>query len=192
MPPAAATTTPSTSVAPPALAPPATAPAPNEPPATAPPATAPPATAPASPVQSSSGPARVQFSPAQVETTVSNTVTVALTVESGADIFSAPFQLRFDPKILRLNDVSRGGLLSVDGQQPVFTKSIMNDSGTASIQLNRSPGTPGVTASGVLVTMSFQAVSPGTATVSIPNLSLRDSQGQVVASASPQLTVTVK
>jgi hypothetical protein len=83
-------------------------------------------------------------------------------------------------------------LFSSDGQQPFFTKNVLNESGVAAIQLNRLPGTPGVSGSGVLVTLNFQTVGKGSTTVSIPNLSVRSSQGQVLASGSPQLVVNVK
>ena len=77
-----------------------------------------------------------------------NNFTVAVTIDGGADIASAPMQVRFDPKVLRLNDVTRGDYLSNDSQPPVFTKNIMNDSGAAVVQLNRPPGTPGANGSG--------------------------------------------
>ena len=40
--------------------------------------------------------------------------------------------------------------------------------------------------------MTFQGVSKGSTTISIPNLSVRNTQGQVVASGTPTITVTVK
>ncbi|MBZ5624847.1 MAG: hypothetical protein LAQ69_40025 [Acidobacteriia bacterium] len=193
-----ATLTPPATAPAPGLAPPATAPAPGlAPPATAPPIAGltPPATAPppaaADSTQQPSG-ARVRFSPSQVDTNASNSFIVTLSLEGGADVSAAPLQIQFDPKVLRLNDVVRGDFFSSDGQQPVFTKNILNDSGVANIQLNRLPGTPGANGSGVLITLNFQTVGTGSTIVNIPNLSVRNSQGQVVASGSPQLQVNVK
>src|SRR5207302_11278866 len=119
-------------------------------------------------------------------------LTVGLNLDGGVDVASAPMQIQFDPKVLRLNDVNRGELLSNDSQPPVFTKNIMNDTGTATIQLNRLPGTPGANGSGVLVMLAFQAVGRGATTVTIPSLTVRNSQGQVIATASPTLSVNVK
>jgi general secretion pathway protein D len=167
---------------------------PTTPPATAPPMPvpgAPPAPA-AATAPSPAGPARVQFAPPVVQTTIGSTVSVNVTMEGGADVGSAPMQISWDPKVLKLNDVIRGDFLSSDGQQPVFTKNVMNDTGTATIQLGRQPGTPGVNGSGVLVTLSFQAVGKGTTPVFIPNLSVRNSQGQPVADGSPRMTVNVQ
>jgi general secretion pathway protein D len=174
--------------APPATAPPATAPpatAPPAPPATAPPATAPPATVPA-------GGTRVYFEPSQATANASERISVSLLMEGGTDAASAPMQIQFDPKLLRLNDVLLGDFFSKDARQPVFTKNILNDTGVAIIQLNCPPGTPGVGGSGTLVTLNFQAVARGTAVVLIPHLTVRNTKGAIISNSTPQLTVTVK
>jgi len=139
------------------------------------------------------GTARVRFNPAVVETTAGLSVPVSVIIEGGSDVASAPMQILFDPKVLRLISADPGDFLSADGQQPVFTKNIMNDAGQATIQLNRIPGNPGVTGpAGTLVRLTFQAVAKGTAIVSLPNLTVRNSQGAAIATGNPQLTVTVK
>jgi general secretion pathway protein D len=157
------------------------------PPATAPPLPGPPATAPPP-----AGSAHVQFSPGQVQTRVGGSVVVSVTLEGGTDVAFAPLEVHFDPKVLRLNDVAPGTLLANDGQQPVFTKNVMNDNGTATVQLNRRPGTPGVNGSGTLISLQFQAVGRGATEVSIPQVNVRDSHGQPVATGSTKLTVNVQ
>ena len=137
-------------------------------------------------------PASVAFVPPLLETQVSGAVTVTLMLTGGQDVFATPMQIQYDPKVLRLNDIQRGGLLSNDGQQVVFTKNIMNDMGSATVNLNRFPGTKGVTGSGTLVTLSFQAIGKGSSPVTVPNLTVRNSDGAAVATASPSMTVNVK
>jgi general secretion pathway protein D len=127
-----------------------------------------------------------------VETSAQGTMTVALIIDNAGDVSSAPLQVAFDPKVVKLNDVGRGDFFSSDGQIPVFTKNIQNDAGAAAINLNRLPNTPGVSGSGVLATMIFQGVAAGTSTVTIPNLTVRNAQGQVVFTGSPQMTINVK
>jgi general secretion pathway protein D len=168
--------------------PPATAP-----PATAPPATAPPATAPpAPPAQAPAGNARVTFVPSQTNAQVNGTVTVSLMVENAADLAATPLQIRFDPKVLRLNDVVRGNLLASDGQQVAFSKNILNDTGEANVNVSRFPSTGGVSGSGSIVTLVFQAIGRGDTVVTAPQLTLRNSQSQPILTATPQLTVNVK
>jgi general secretion pathway protein D len=195
--PAAATANPPATApaAPPATAPPLAAP--GMPPATAPPTAGPPATAPpAAPSPADqpapAGEAHVLFSPAQVETRIGSPVAVSVMIDNGVDVASAPLQVQFDPRVLKLNDVTRGDFLASDGQQPVFTKNVLNESGLATIQLNRQPGTPGVNGGGVLVILNFQTVSRGVTRVNLPNLIVRNSKGQPVATGNPQLSITVQ
>ncbi|MDR3700970.1 MAG: cohesin domain-containing protein [Candidatus Sulfopaludibacter sp.] len=200
--PAAPAATPGTPPAVPA-APPAAAPA-NQPGGALPPATAPPlppgmmptptggAAAPAAAGQPASG-ATLRFNPATMAVTQGSAVSVSLMIDGGADVAAAPMQIQFDPKVLQLSAVAPGDFLSADGQQPIFAKNVMNETGQANIQLNRLPGNPGVTApSGTLVTLNFQAIGKGSTVVTVPNLTVRNSQGAPVATGSPQLNVTVK
>ena len=171
------------------------------PPATAPPmagsttttssSTPPPSAAPPS-VAAPGGPLAIHFIPAQMDANASGVFTVALAVDNAKDMASAQFQLQFDPKVVHLNDVVSGRLLAVDGQQPVPVKNIMNDSGSATVEITRTAGTPGVTASGILATLHFQAVGKGAVSVAAPNLTVRDSQGKIIGQSSPQVTVNVK
>ena len=135
---------------------------------------------------------RVYFEPSQATVNPSERITVSLLIDGGADVASAPIEVHFDPKLLRLNDVGLGDFFSQDDRQPVFTKNILNDTGVAMIQLNRPPGSRGRRASGALVTLNFQAVARGAAAVTIPHLAVRNAQGAVVSNSTPQLTVTVK
>jgi hypothetical protein len=74
----------------------------------------------------------------------------------------------------------------------VFTKNIQNDTGTATVQLGLPPGAQGIGGTGVMAVLNFQAVAKGTTTVVVPQLTVRNTQGQVVAAGSPQVTVNVK
>ena len=118
--------------------------------------------------------------------------TVSLLVENATDLASTPMQVRFDPKILRLNDVVRGNLLASDGQQVAFSKNVLNDTGEATVNVSRFPTTGGVTGSGSIVTLVFQAVGHGDTVITVPQLVLRNSQSQPILTASPQLAVTIK
>jgi general secretion pathway protein D len=176
----------------PGLAPPATAP-PMGQPGMAPPVTAPAAAEPAKPAEPKpTGNAVVRFLPPHAETNPQGMLTVALIIENATEASSAPLQVTFDPKVIKLNDAGRGDFFSSDGQIPMFTKNIQNDAGAAAMNLNRLPNTPGVSGSGVLTTLTFQAIAKGSTTVTVPNLTVRNAQGQVVFSGSPQMTINVK
>jgi len=163
---------------------------PASPPATAPPP--PPAKPEGAPAQAPPASARVTFVPSQTNAQVNGTVTISLMVENASDLAATPMQIRFDPKVLRLNDVVRGNLLTSDGQQVAFSKNILNDTGEASVNVSRFPSTGGVSGSGSIVTLVFQAVGRGDTVVTAPQLTLRNSQSQPILIATPQLTVHVK
>ena len=170
--------------------PPATAP-PEGAPSAAPPATAPQPPGAGQPSQST-GTASVRFLPPTVNTTAGSSMTVALIIENAAEVLSSPLTLQFDPKVVNVKDVNRGDFFSSDGQIPVFTKNIQNDTGTATINLNRLPGSAGVSGSGVLVTVILQAVAPGSTPLRVPNLNVKDAKGNTVAAGMPQMVITVK
>ena len=185
--PAAPLATPPASANPPAAAP-VTVPQVNAPPSATTSTPGAPPSAPAPPQANAS----VNFVPAQVETIMGGSFSVNLVMANATDLFSAPLQIKFDPKVLKLNDVAQGNLMASDGQQATFTKNIQNDTGEADITLNRLPGTGGITGSGMLVTLSFTTLARGATSVSAPAFSQSNSQGQPISNSSPLLTVNVR
>ena len=154
----------------------------------------PPATAPSlTPGAPPAAAATARFLPGNIDAAApGGTFTVEVALETGADVFSAsPIQIGFDPKLLSLADVSAGALFSKDGQQPVFSRNIMNDIGLATIQYNRPPGAAGVSGPGTLLTLRFQTLGHGATSIT-GNLTIRNSRGLVIGSANPQLPVNLK
>lgn len=174
-------------------------PAPAAPPAGRPSPTVPPAfpvtppLAPFNPLAPPAAPppgtASVRFVPAQVAAAANSSFNVTVSLQGGNDVTSTPIQIQFDPKIVKLNDVMPGDFLTQGGVQPVIAKNIQNDSGTATIQLSRQPGVSG---SGNLATLNFQAVGRGNTIVSITSSSVTNSQGQVAGLGTAQLAVQVQ
>jgi general secretion pathway protein D len=135
---------------------------------------------------------RLTFAPTAVQAQLSAPFTVAVQVENVSDLFTAPMRLKFDPKVLRLNSVQPGALMTADGQKVNFTQNTMNDTGEAVITLNRIPGTGGVSGSGQLLVLTFQATGRGTTSVAIVDAALRNMQLQPVAVTPPVLNVVVQ
>jgi general secretion pathway protein D len=160
------------------------------PPATAPPLGAPPATAPST--AAPAGTVALHFAQKTIDTTAGKTFTVSIVADNAVDLGAAPVEVKFDPKMLRLNDVAAGDLVSQGGAVPLLTKNIQNESGTASVQVSRQPGSKGATGSGALVTFTFSAVAAGETQVMAPNIAVRDSQGQPAGNGVSSLTVHIK
>jgi general secretion pathway protein D len=135
---------------------------------------------------------RVVLAPSTIQPVLDSMVTVNVNVETVEDLFAAPMKISFDNKVLKLMDVKRGAFMAQDGQQVTFEKTIADDPGGAIVALNRVAGAGGVSGSGTLVTLVFQAVGRGSTTVSFSDLTLRDGKLQPIAVTPAPVTVSVK
>ncbi len=160
-------------------------PTPAQPPPPPPPDPRPPAPAP------QSGAPRLRFDSSQVSAAPGARITLNLLAENVTDLFSAPLKVNFDPKALRLLDLRRGALLANDGQDVIFSKNVLNDTGEATINLSRFPGSPGISGSGVLLTLEFEAASPATTSINISNVAARNTRGDMPLE-NTQAEVTIK
>jgi general secretion pathway protein D len=119
-------------------------------------------------------------------------VTLQLAAVGAHDLAGAPFDLRFDPRLLKLIDVQKGDLLSRDGKNSIFTRNILNDNGACTVNLNRTPGAGGVSGDGTLATFTFEALKPGETTLSFARLDAMDSKLQPIPVVLPMATVTIR
>jgi general secretion pathway protein D len=165
----------------------------------APSAGAPPVTAPATapqPQPTVSGPpappATISFLPVQATADLGSALTVTLRAENATELKSLLAQLKFDPKILRVNSVAAADLIQQTGPPLTPSKNILNDTGDATVTIARDPAGPGVSGSGGLFTVVFQTVGKGTTTVALQQLTLRAAGDRTIPSNTPSLTVTVK
>jgi len=138
------------------------------------------------------GAASLAFNPARVQAQLSSQVTIGLEARNMADLASVPVKVRWDPKILRLEMISPGALLTEDGKIVAPSLDIRNDTGDASIDVNRLAGAGGVNGSGPLLQLTFTAVGKGTTTVSVTDAPLKNSGQQPIPVQSPSVSVTVQ
>lgn len=151
----------------------ATAPAPAAPPA---PGAPPPG-----------GPMQFDFAPAQTSARQGERFTVSVQVRRATDLAAAPFRVTYDTGRLRLVDIARGDFLG--SGQPV---SFLRDVNTGVVRLSRLPDSPGASGDGALVTLTFEALAPGEAAVSLEQLTPSDSRGQPLAFTTAPLKVIVE
>jgi general secretion pathway protein D len=140
-------------------------------------------------------PVRVVMKPGAVDVPVGAAVTVDVLIENVQNLFSSPMRLRFDSNVLKLVEINRGPFMGNDGQQVTFNEVKVENpggSGGAIINLNRVAGAGGVSGSGNLVTLKFQAVGKGAASISFEELVLRDNKLQLINVAAPSATINVK
>jgi len=119
-------------------------------------------------------------------------ITLNILAENVTELFAVPFRISYDPKVLHLADVRKGGLLSIDGQDVIFSKNVQDDAGEASINLSRFPGAGGVSGSGTLLTLEFQAGGTGRTIVRLTNVAARNAKLESIALEGAQAEVTIK
>lgn len=160
----------------------------NQPPSNAAPAATSPAVTPATP----GGAAALAFSPGTVQAKLSSQVKLVLEAQNMADLASVPVKVRWDPKVLRLEMISPGALLTEDGKIVAPSLDIRNDTGDASIEVSRVAGAAGVSGSGPLLQLTFTAVGKGTGNVTVTEAGLKNSKQQAITVQPPTVTVEVQ
>jgi general secretion pathway protein D len=158
----------------------------------APGATSPAATAPVITPGAPGGAAGLVFSPARVQVQLSSQVVITLQGQNLTDVASVPVKLRWDPKVLRLEMISPGALLTQDGKIIAPSLDIRNDTGDASIDVNRVAGAAGVSGNGPLLQFTFTAVGKGITNVTITEAALKNSNQQPIALPAPPVSVVVQ
>ena len=133
---------------------------------------------------------KLAASPAEVNT--GGKLTVAVSIENAQDASSASFALSFNPKALKLVTVQDGGFLSQGGNASSLSPAIDNDNGKATVSLTRPAGSAGVSGSGVLANLQFEAVGPGTASITFSQASVADASQTPLPTSSSGTQVTVK
>lgn len=135
-------------------------------------------------------PVRVMIRPSSTEPMLNALVTVNINIENAKELFAAPMRLSFDPKVLRLLEVRRGPFMAGDGAQVTFENTKLDDG--AIISLNRVAGAGGMTGTGTLVTLLFQAIGRGSSPVAFSELTLRDTKLQNIEAEAAPASITVK
>jgi general secretion pathway protein D len=194
--PPGATTNPPTGVTPtnppvtnpPATNPPATTPV-NPPPATNPPATTPanpPTTAPAT------GVAQVVLSMPGTEFRIAGgPYTAPLSVNNVSRLSVITLTVTFNPNVLRVRTVNEGQFLSQGGSKAGFTPRIDAAAGRVDIAINRIGDQTGVSGTGLLASLVFDAVGPGGTLVQVSGVASAPDGSPIPLQFSP-VAVTVR
>jgi len=138
------------------------------------------------------GTAGILFNPAKVQAQLSSPVVITLEGQNLTDVASVPVKVRWDPKILRLEMISPGALLAQDGKITAPSLDIRNDTGDASIDVNRVAGAGGVNGNGPLLQFTFTAVGKGPTNVTITEAALKNSNQQPITLQAPTVSVVVQ
>ena len=141
-------------------------------------------------------PVNLRLTPEQSTQKVGSTFQMAVNLSGGTDVFSVPLQMQYDASKLTLvnvdlGDPRTGNFLGKDGQAIALAHRD-DGSGDVDIAASRPPGTRGVSGSGTLCVLTFQAKAPGDAVVAITRPVVRNSQQQQLPAVGSQAMVHVQ
>ncbi len=141
-------------------------------------------------------PANLQLTPPQSTQKVGGTFQMAVDLAGGTNVFAVPMQLRYDPSKLSLVNVDTGdrttsNFLGRDGQAVALVHRDDGE-GNVAISASRPPGTKGVTGSGTICMLTFQAKAPGDASVAITRPVIRNAEQQPLPAMGSQAVVHIQ
>ena len=119
------------------------------------------------------------------------TFQVPVVLSGATDIASVPIQLQYDPAKLTLVNVAAGDLLSRDGQAVAL---VHRDDGPGNVTVvaARPPGAVGVSGSGVVCVLTFQAKVAGNSALTMTRAGAVNSAQQQVPATAGHLDLVVK
>jgi general secretion pathway protein D len=140
-----------------------------------------------------SGAARVTFLPGALQAQLSGVVAVNVQLENVNDLFAiTSLKLKFDPAVLKLNDVTPGEMIQREGGRVTSVKEIHNDTGEVLLTVTRLSGSTGVNGSGSIATLNFTAVGKGSSRLQVTELAMKNSKELPLAATLSELPVTVQ
>ena len=147
--------------------------------------------------QASAGPpVSLQLTPEQSSVKAGSTFQLAIHLSGGNDVFGVPLAIHYDAARLSLVNVdlpdpSQPNFLGQDGQ--AITLVHRDDGhGNVDVALSRPPGVKGVSGSGSLCVLTFEAKAPGVAAVAIDGPVVRNSRQQILPATGSQALITIQ
>ena len=146
----------------------------------------------ASPQPNQTPTAQLHFDPARTILKPGDSTTLGLAVSNVNDLFSIPLLVKYDPAVVRVEDVRDGGFLSGGDQGIAIVHSIDQAHGQVIISATRKPNTPGVNGSGTLLGIVIRGLAPGNAALQILQVNARDSQQRTIPMVSSEAAIQVQ
>ena len=136
--------------------------------------------------------ARFVLRPATPTVVVGGKTEVDVIVQNVKQLFGVPLRIRFDGRVMRLADITKGTFLEGDESDLIFSKNIRNEVGQAAVNISRFPGTGGVDGEGLIITLIVEGVSAGDARLRVIPTGARDGELRPLRIESAETRVTVQ
>ena len=120
--------------------------------------------------------ATLSIQPSSSTISVGQTANVSVNISNVSDLFAFQFDIGFNPAVLSAASVSEGPFLPSGGTTTFVPGTIDNVGGLISFTADALNGAiPGVSGSGMLATLHFNAFAVGTSPITLENVTLLDS-----------------
>jgi len=119
------------------------------------------------------------------------TFVVPVMLNGGTDVASVPLQLHYDADKISLVNVAIGNYMGRDGQASTL---LHRDDPPGNLTVNtvRPPGTTGMSGSGTVYVLSFEAKAAGDATLAITGSAVTNSAKQQIPAKAAQVNIQVR
>ena len=136
----------------------------------------------------------VSVEPSYKNISLDDSFIINITIDpAGNEIYGTHYELFFDPSILNATSQTPGTFLSQGGASTtVITNRINNSIGKLEYNETRTSVDNGTSTKGVLASITFKAIGPGTCNLSLSNVLLSDKNGTDIETVANNGTVTVK
>lgn len=141
-------------------------------------------------------PATLALNPAQVSAKVGSTFKVTVNLSGGSDVYAVPMSVQYDASKLSLinvdsDDPQHPNVLGKDGQAVALAHRD-DGKGEAAIAVSRPPNTTGVSGSGTVCVLTFEAKAAGDASIAISRPVIRNSKQQPEPATGSQAVVHIQ
>lgn len=123
---------------------------------------------------------------------VGERVSVVIEIVSASEVGHTPFHVTFDPRVLEFDHGVEGAFLQSDGNQTAFFAATSSRGGSVVVGLSRLGRVPGVSGSGDLCVLNFNAIGPGNAALAFSRAKVRDASNQIIPSIFQPAVVVVQ
>ena len=117
--------------------------------------------------------------------------TVPISISGVSQLSTVTLSLSFDPTVLRVSTVQEGSFMRQTAADVTFTQQVDGASGRIDLTLTRMGDLTGASGSGLLAAVVFEAIRPGTSTLTPSGLGLTPQAAPLVLTFTP-VTITAR
>ncbi|MBI3934869.1 MAG: type II and III secretion system protein [Acidobacteria bacterium] len=136
--------------------------------------------------------ARLQFQGENLSPQSGETFEVPVRIENAHDVYSFPFELQYDSAAMKLLGVKKGDFWTADGQPVAVVERPEEEAGNTVVTMTRPPGSGGVSGSGTIAVLTFQAERAGNTSLGIISTGARTPESGFLPVQSTQAMVTIR